>query len=121
MSSTETANRLKIWLLKGPKQRALRERLKKIPDTWVTVQVNNATKKVRSQQTILEACELDFKKKVPFNCRAGICGACEAKVAVGPEGSYKMTRICYTPVQEGTRVLTLDHIMQSFRQGTADE
>jgi len=121
MSSTETANRLKIALLKGPKQKMMQARLQQIKPGLVKMQVNNDTKEVNSQQTILEACHKDFKKKVPFNCRAGICGACEAKVAHGVHGEFKMTKICYEPVAEGLRVLTLDQEMMNFRQGTADE
>ena len=125
MSSTETANKLKLALLKIPKQRMMQAKLKAIPPKMITLQINNETKKVSNQQTILESSFKDFKKKVPFNCRAGICGACEANVArngaTDPNAKYEMTKICYTPVEDGMRVLTLDQAMQNFRQGTADE
>ena len=125
MSSTETANKLKIALLKLPKQQLMKAKLKALAPKMVTLQINNETKQVSNQQTILESAFKDFKKKVPFNCRAGICGACEAKVAINgandPNAKYEMVKICYTPVEDGMRVLTLDQAMQNFRQGTADE
>jgi len=96
-------------------------KLKTIPAAMVEVQVNNDTMKVNSQQTILAACIKDFKKKVPFNCRAGICGACEAKVWNDSTNKFDLVKICYEPVKDGMRVLTLDHEMNMLRQGTADE
>ena len=62
-----------------------------------------------------------FENAKRFNCRAGICGACETEVADGPNGEYKVTRICYQPVRDGARILTPDQKMMNFRQGTADE
>lgn len=61
----------------------MKQKLAKITPKEVKLQVNNDTKMVLNNQTILESCYKNFKKKVPFNCRAGICGACEAKVARG--------------------------------------
>jgi len=69
MSSTETANVMKIKLL-GPAYRAMMKRqVQAIPKRFVEVQLNNDTKQVTSQQTVLESAIKDFKKKVPFNCR----------------------------------------------------
>lgn len=42
-------------------------------------------------------------------------------MADGPTGAYKTTKICYEPVRDGARILTLDQKMMNFRQGTADE
>ncbi|CAD7938721.1 unnamed protein product [Amoebophrya sp. A25] len=121
MSSTETANKLKIALLKHPYRKLMQWQLSRVKPEMVTVQVNNDVKRVHSQQTLLQSCHKDFKKKVPFNCRAGICGACEAQVAYGPLGKFSQEKLCYTPVKDGVRVLTLDQAMMNFRQGTADE
>eukprot|EP00448_Togula_jolla_P018877 CAMPEP_0170570874 /NCGR_PEP_ID=MMETSP0224-20130122/1353_1 /TAXON_ID=285029 /ORGANISM="Togula jolla, Strain CCCM 725" /LENGTH=115 /DNA_ID=CAMNT_0010893201 /DNA_START=70 /DNA_END=417 /DNA_ORIENTATION=+ len=115
MSSTETANKMKIALLKYPKRAAMQAQLKKIPPGQVKVQINNATKMVSSQQTILEASIKDFQERIPYNCRAGICGACEAL------WQGKRVKTCYTPVQDGMRIVTLDKEMEMWRQGTADE
>mmetsp|Transcript_73227 Transcript_73227/g.156892 ORF Transcript_73227/g.156892 Transcript_73227/m.156892 type:complete len:116 (+) Transcript_73227:113-460(+) len=115
MSSTETANKMKIALMKYPYRAAMQAQLKKIPPKQVKVQINNQTKMVHSQQTVLEAAYKDFGEKIPFNCRAGICGACEALE------NRKRFKTCYTPVKEGMKVVTLDREMEMWRQGTADE
>mmetsp|Transcript_24531 Transcript_24531/g.69964 ORF Transcript_24531/g.69964 Transcript_24531/m.69964 type:complete len:116 (+) Transcript_24531:87-434(+) len=115
MSSTETANKMKIALLKYPKRAAMQAQLNRIPPRQVKVQINNLTKMVHSQQTILDAAHNHFDEKIPFNCRAGICGACEAK------WNGQRVKTCYTPVQDGMRIITLDKEMEHFRQGTADE
>mmetsp|Transcript_1497 Transcript_1497/g.3190 ORF Transcript_1497/g.3190 Transcript_1497/m.3190 type:complete len:116 (-) Transcript_1497:213-560(-) len=115
MSSTETANKMKIALLKYPKRAAMQAQLKQIPPRQVKVQINNQTKMVHSQQTVLEAAHNIFGERIPFNCRAGICGACEAKL-----GNERI-RTCYTPVKDGMRIVTLDKEMEHWRQGTADE
>mmetsp|Transcript_13082 Transcript_13082/g.14292 ORF Transcript_13082/g.14292 Transcript_13082/m.14292 type:complete len:116 (+) Transcript_13082:85-432(+) len=115
MSSTETANKMKIALLKYPKRAAMQAQLKKIPLRQVKVQINNDTKMVSSQQTILESSIKDFDIRIPYNCRAGICGACEAL------HQGKRVKTCYTPVKDGMRIVTLDHEMNMLRQGTADE
>lgn len=115
MSSTETANKLKIALLKYPKRAAMQARLQKIPPKQVKVQINNQTKMIHSQQTVLEAANGLYGEKIPFNCRAGICGACEAL------WNGQRIKTCYTPVEDGMRIVTLDHEMMMWRQGTADE
>lgn len=121
MSSTETANKFKIALLSRPYQKLMKDKLAKLPPRQVTLQINNDTKVVSNQQTVLQSALKDFKKKVPFNCRAGICGACEAKIFDEKTRKFEIQRICYVPVEDGMQVLTLDKAMQNFRQGTADE
>eukprot|EP00397_Hematodinium_sp_SG-2012_P057971 GEMP01072951.1.p1 GENE.GEMP01072951.1~~GEMP01072951.1.p1 ORF type:complete len:115 (+),score=6.22 GEMP01072951.1:127-471(+) len=77
--------------------------------------INNTTKMVKQNQTILQAAHREFGEKIPYNCQAGICGACEAKI------QGKLVKLCYTPVKDGVRVVTLNHEMMMWRQGTADE
>mmetsp|Transcript_89651 Transcript_89651/g.231360 ORF Transcript_89651/g.231360 Transcript_89651/m.231360 type:complete len:121 (+) Transcript_89651:77-439(+) len=120
MSSTETANKMKIALLKYPKRAAMQAQLKRLPPKQIKVQINNKTMMVSNQQTVLEAAYNNFDCKIPYNCRAGICGACEAK-AYGSTFTGERIKTCYTPVKDGMRIVTLDQEMEQFRQGTADE
>lgn len=115
MSASETAHTLKILLLKHPKRAAMRAKLAKMSPDPVKVQVNNKTMMVPGNKTLLQVCHENFGEKVPYNCQAGICGACEAKI------NGKLTKLCYTPVYNGARIVTLNHEMMMWRQGTADE
>merc|ERR1719499_670703 len=105
---------MKIALLKYPKRAAMQAKLKKIAPKEVKLQINNTTKMVFSQQTVLESSYNNFNEKIPYNCRAGICGACEALY------NGKRIRTCYVPVKDGMRIVTLDREMMQWRQGTAD-
>jgi len=115
MSSSETAHKLQLLLLKHPKRAAMARKLAAMSSTPVKVQINNDTKMVAGNQTLLTAAHKDFKVKVPYNCQAGICGACHAKI------NGEIVKLCYTPVYDGARIVTLDFEMMMWRQGTADE
>lgn len=115
MSSTETVNAFKIAMLKGPYRQLMVRKLAALPEKQVRVQINNQTLEVSQKNTILDVANTVFGENIPFNCRAGICGACEATV------NGKREKTCYTPVTNGMRVVTLDKAMEMWRQGTADE
>jgi len=115
MSSTETVNAFKIAMLKGPYRQMMVRKLAALPEKKVKVQINNQTLEVSQKNTILDVANTVFGENIPFNCRAGICGACEATV------NGKREKTCYTPVKQGMRVVTLDKAMEMWRQGTADE
>uniref|UniRef100_A0A6U9L3Y5 2Fe-2S ferredoxin-type domain-containing protein n=1 Tax=Oxyrrhis marina TaxID=2969 RepID=A0A6U9L3Y5_OXYMA len=114
MSSSETAMKLRIALLKYPKRAALQAQLQKVQPAQVRVQINNTVYTVDSRQTVLDVARKN-KLKIPFNCRAGICGACEAKI----DGEYAKT--CYTIVKDGMHVVEKSAELQNWRQNCSDE
>jgi len=87
----------------------------------VRLQINNQVKTISNKQTVLEAANNLFGENIPFNCRAGICGACEVKITKGGQRIANREKACWTLVEEKMRVVTLNNEMMHWRQATADE
>ncbi|KAF4679906.1 hypothetical protein FOZ60_014367 [Perkinsus olseni] len=114
MSSSETAMRLRIALLKHPKRLALKAKLAATPPKMVSIQINNNKYEEPANQTILQVAH-KHGVRIPHNCRAGICWACEANV------NGKPTQTCYTPIEDGMYVVEKAREMMHWRQHTGDE
>ena len=94
----------------------MKQQLSKIdPKKKKTLQINNQTLEVSANQTALQSVLRDFREKVSFNCRAGICGACIAII------DGKEQKICWTKVDDCSRIVTVNYKMMSIRQFSADE
>ena len=94
----------------------MKQQLSKIdPKKKTRLQVNNQTLEVSANQTALQLILRDFREKVSFNCRAGVCGACIAII----DGKYQKT--CWTKVDDCSRIVTVNYKMMSIRQFSADE
>jgi len=100
----------------------MKRKLAALAPQQVRLQINNQVKTISNKQTVLEAANNLFGENIPFNCRAGICGACEVKlVRGGQRGAPQREKACWTPVEEKMRVITLNNEMMHWRQATADE
>ncbi|KAF4664229.1 hypothetical protein FOL47_005247 [Perkinsus chesapeaki] len=97
-----------------PKRLALKAKLAAIPPKMVSIQINNNKYEEPANQTILQVAH-KHGVRIPHNCRAGICWACEANV------NGKPTQTCYTPIQDGMYVVEKAREMMHWRQHTGDE
>ena len=114
MSSTETAMRLRMFLLKQPKRFLLKQRLSGTNPDIVSIQINNKIYREPANQTVLMVAR-KHGYKIPFNCQAGICGACEAFV------DGKIQKSCYTLVRDKMHVVQKQAEMSNWRQNMSDE
>jgi ferredoxin len=114
MSSTETAMRVRMFLLKQPKRAFLQWKLGSIKPDLVSIQINNNVYKEPANQTVLQVAR-KHGVKIPFNCRAGICGACEAII------DGRIEKSCYTPIKDRMHVIQRQAEMSNWRQNMSDE
>jgi succinate dehydrogenase/fumarate reductase-like Fe-S protein len=115
MSSSETSHRLKLFFLKHPKRLWLKfKQSNLIKPESVTIQLNNSQVSCKANQTVLEVAQQN-KLRIPFNCRAGICGACETFI------NGKVEKACYTLVKEKMYVVEKSKEMSHWRQNMSDE
>jgi predicted molibdopterin-dependent oxidoreductase YjgC len=114
MSSTETAMRIQMLLLKQPKRAWMKARLAQIKPDVISIQINNKVYKEPANQTVLQVAR-KHGLKIPFNCQAGICGACEAII------DGKIQKSCYTVVEDKMHVVQKSAEMSNWRQNMSDE
>lgn len=114
MSSNETAMRLRMLLLKQPKRLLLQQRLSRINPDMVSIQINNRIYQEEANQTVLQVAR-KRGYKIPFNCQAGICGACEAII------DGKIEKSCYTVIRDKMHVVQKQAEMSNWRQNMSDE
>ena len=114
MSSSETAMRLRLTLLKWPKRLWLDVVQRFTSTAPVQIQLNNKVAEVAGNSTVLQAAR-KHGLKIPYNCRAGICGACEATI----NGETKKS--CYTLVKPNMWVVEKSAGMSHWRQNMSDE
>ena len=114
MSSTETSMRLKMFLLKHPKRLFMQWKLANTKPVPVSVQIDNKVYEELANQTVLQVAR-KHGLKIPFNCRAGICGACEAII------DGKVAKSCYTPLRDRMHVVKKSSEMSNWRQNMGDE
>jgi len=114
MSSTETAMRIQMLLLKQPKRAWMQAHLKGIKPDIISIQINNTVYKEPANQTVLQVARKNGVR-IPFNCQAGICGACEAII------DGKLQKSCYTPIKDSMHVVLKSNEMSNWRQNMSDE
>jgi len=106
--------RLRMFLLKQPKRAYLQHQLRSIKPDIVSIQINNKIYKEPANQTVLQVAR-KHGYKIPFNCQAGICGACEAII------DGKIQKSCYTPIKDKMHVIQRQAEMSNWRQNMRDE
>lgn len=106
--------RVRMFLLKQPKRALLKLKLGSIKPDLVSIQINNNVYKEPANQTVLQVAR-KHGVKIPFNCRAGICGACEAII------DGKIEKSCYTPIKDRMHVIQRQAEMSNWRQNMSDE
>ena len=114
MSSNETAMRLRMLLLKQPKRLWLRQLLARTQPDMISIQINNKLYQEPANQTVLQVARKNGYK-IPFNCQAGICGACEAII------NGKVEKSCFTLVKDKMHVVQKQAEMSNWRQNMGDE
>lgn len=80
----------------------------------VSVQIDNKVYQEAANQTVLHVAR-KHGLKIPFNCRAGICGSCEAII------DGKVEKSCYTPLRDKMHVVKKSSEMSNWRQNMGDE
>ena len=103
-----------MFLLKQPKRAFMQWKLSNTKPDVVSIQINNKVYKEPANQTVLQVAR-KHGYNIPFNCRAGICGACDAII------DGKVTKSCYTPIQDKMHVVQRQAEMSNWRQNMSDE
>lgn len=106
--------RLRLFLLKHPKRLWMQSKLAATKPDLVSIQINNKVYQEPANQTVLQVAR-KHGVRIPFNCRAGICGACEATI----DGSIQ--KCCYTPIKDKMHVVERAAEMSNWRQNMSDE
>ena len=106
--------RVRMFLLKQPKRAFLKWKLDSIKPNMVSIQINNKVYQEPANQTVLQVAR-KHGYKIPFNCRAGICGACEANI------NGKIEKSCYTLIEDKMHVVQRQAEMSNWRQNMSDE
>ena len=114
MSSSETAMRLQLFLLKHPRRLWLSLKQRLTPADPVSVQINNKVYHEAGNQTVLQVARKNGVR-IPYNCRAGICWSCECVI------DGKPSKACYTLVKDKMLVVEKAAGMSHWRQNMGDE
>ena len=106
--------RLKLFLLKQPKRLYMQWKIAATKPELVSIQINNKVYQEPANQTVLQVAR-KHGLRIPFNCRAGICGACEAII------DGQVAKSCYTPIRNKMYVVERKAEMSNWRQNMGDE
>lgn len=106
--------KLRLLLLKQPKRMWMQWKLGNTKPDPVSIQINNKVFEEPANQTVLQVAR-KHGVRIPFNCRAGICGACEAII------DGRIQKSCYTPIKDKMHVVERAAEMSNWRQNMSDE